>query len=291
MLSHKHTCLIHFFWMVQEIAVESAGLDDSDQECQGPDLVVPYENLEDDEELRLHILGLQSYWTKLLGFTQQKIKPHHNRQLVNSCTKADPLQALTFQRLAYGLLFGHLQVCRLQQCNNLLITADAVPSDRVSQNALAPDGKWFGPSLRQAAWLASKKVKEAESFSRMSIQSAIASLSYHHFWKTFKSQWSNILRFLPACSHGQCDDCQEFQEKFKTAHVSWLLTTRSFLLHWTHWAEHWPLSLLHGPRVKHLTHGAGSNRPVKTSLRTSSSSMKRLGGTRSTSIKSKWIEN
>ena len=141
MLSHKHTCLIHFFWMVQEIAVESAGLDDSDQECQGPDLVVPYENLEDDEELRLHILGLQSYWTKLLGFTQQKIKPHHNRQLVNSCTKADPLQALTFQRLAYGLLFGHLQVCRLQQCNNLLITADTVPSDRVSQNALAPDGK------------------------------------------------------------------------------------------------------------------------------------------------------
>ncbi len=159
MLSHKQTCIIHFFWMVLEIALESAGRDDSDEECQSPDLVVPHERLEDDEELRLHILGLQSYWTKLLGFSQRKVKPHHNRQM------ADPLQALPFQRLAYGLLFGHWQVCRLQQCNNLLIIAYTVPSDRVHQNAVAPDGKWWqGPSLRQAPWLAWRKWKKLKAF-------------------------------------------------------------------------------------------------------------------------------
>ena len=52
--------------MVLQTAVENAGRDDSDEECQNEDLVVAHEDLEDDAELRLHILGLQSYWTQPL---------------------------------------------------------------------------------------------------------------------------------------------------------------------------------------------------------------------------------
>ena len=43
----------------------------SDSEA-GDDLFIEHEALEDNEELRLHILGLQSYWTQHL-FLQNMI--------------------------------------------------------------------------------------------------------------------------------------------------------------------------------------------------------------------------
>ena len=40
-------------------------------------------------------------------------------------------------------------------------------------------------------------------------------LRYNTFWKRYKSVWSNVLRFQPATTHGCCDDCLDFKEKFK----------------------------------------------------------------------------
>ncbi|CAL1145894.1 unnamed protein product [Cladocopium goreaui] len=43
------------------------------------------------------------------------------------------------------------------------------------------------------------------------------SVSYLHFWRTFREIWQNTLRFTPPSQHGQCDCCASFKESFRHA--------------------------------------------------------------------------
>lgn len=44
-------------------------------------------------------------------------------------------------------------------------------------------------------------------------------ISYAHFWRVFRQQWQNLLKFLPSSTHGACDICTGYKTAFKKAHL------------------------------------------------------------------------
>ena len=102
------------------------------------DDVLP-ESLEADEEIRLHVMGLSSYFTAIIE--------------TNFCSRIQQLPTRYLPPGSIKLLFWQFKV-----------------------------------SGHQA--------------------------SYLHFWRVFRQTWHNVLRFQPASSHGQCDECAGYKESF-----------------------------------------------------------------------------
>ena len=126
-------------------AVDSDADSDSSKESGVNDLEVQAEPLEMDEEIRLHVEGMGSHFTKLVE--------------TNWASKTKDLPSRWMPPGNIRML--HLQYQHQQGAAN--------EKNRVS---------------------------------------------YALFWKTYRTNWHQQLRFLPGSTHGSCDTCSNYKEQF-----------------------------------------------------------------------------
>ena len=118
---------------------------DSDQDAQGDVMELPVDEFEKNEELKLHMLGLSSYWSAAIETN-----------------------------------FG----TRLRDL---------------------PE-RWLAPGTVRMLWVQVGQERQEDQ-----------KISYQHFWKVFRLNWHQILKFLPSSTHGACDTCVGFKAEFRKA--------------------------------------------------------------------------
>lgn len=131
-------------------AVDSDADSDSSNDCGVDVLEAQAESIEMDEEIRLHVEGMGSHFTKLIE--------------TNWASKTKDLPSRSMPP-------GNIRMLHLQYQH---------------QQGVANDEKGH--------------------------------VSYALFWKTFRQNWHQQLRFLPGSTHGSCDTCSHYKEQFAKCH-------------------------------------------------------------------------
>ena len=75
--------------------------------------------------------------------------------------------------------------------------------------------RWLPPGSIRMTFYAFSQVYPGVS--RLAYGSGTSTLRYMTFYKRFKAHWAKVLKFLPASTHSQCDECTDAKTRFKAA--------------------------------------------------------------------------
>ena len=185
------------------------------------------EQLEDDEELRLHIHGCNSFFTKWAP---------QNDTYWMTCFGAGMTSSPGPQ------MNTNLEVHRKRICWESLCPSHKIPSTGLNQNDLV--WVFHGKPFHLVPDLQIKV-----SFETLDIRllpqpvSQIQLPRYATFWRRYKSTWKNILRFTPQTDHSTCDTCLDCKERFKTSIEPWVILIINVWLCVISFQKHYDTSL------------------------------------------------
>lgn len=175
----------------------------SDGEEDQPDMEfhVPGERLEDDESLKMHVLGVHSLFSKYLVIVMS-FKEVFFKFTVVGVFRQTPHQGTSKPTSA-----NVWRCCRRAT---------------------------FHPETsRCCGWSLANATRELRIFAQQWACCCMTSISvgtvfraqcysrYITFWRRYKTVWCNTLRFLAPSSHATCDVCLDFKMKFRRSFEPW----------------------------------------------------------------------
>ena len=180
------------------------GSDDDDDAVEGPDFCVAGERLEDDETLRLHVLGAKGYFTKFLGLDCSNFRIGRN-------TSTSDETGMSNQAWPRRFLNSPRATCRLavSRCSGWTFARHPQGFRRLEHNKICDD--FWNMQCHSLASSCIEPVPNVQLATR-----------YVTFWRRYKLKWANTLRFLPPSTHGTCDVCTDFKERFRRCTEAWL---------------------------------------------------------------------
>ena len=171
-------------------AVKPAGDASSSEGEDTADLVSPKETLESDMELKMHLLGMNGYFSwprpEVMNFFFESIGDQIQPRACET-NFASAISSLPTRWLAPGTL--RMLYHQMGQTDSISL--------------LSSNGN--GSKLYLLLW---------------SFLKAGFTPRYNHFHRVYRRYWGNVLKFLAVSQHGACDVCVDLKDSFKLCRVT-----------------------------------------------------------------------